>query len=64
MLLDIEDIQVRTVIRRTPGKVRFTLEYPNNEKFRRRVMMALSDLLRPEPLAGEDTDPKEGNPNE
>ena len=48
MLLDLEDDQVRCRIsEQVNGKLRLTLDYPHTAEYRRRVMTAVSDLIRP-----------------
>ena len=48
MLLDIDDERLRLrVTFPAPDRARLTIEYPREEAYRRRVLAALSDLLRP-----------------
>ena len=48
MVLDIEDVELHARISRITGdRIRLVLEYPRQPEYRDKVMLALSELLRP-----------------
>ena len=48
--IQLEDIQLRGKIALpSRDRVRLTIEYPNDDRYRRIVQECLSDLLRPHP---------------